>query len=209
MSSWPVRSAALSVLRRGAGGCPPEDVADYLDGRLPVSRTQAWDRHLITCTSCLARVQSERRLHAAMRDCVRPDGALHRSLLAMGQMTSSPAPAVGDHAPSRAPWEANVQREDLTVLSPGAPACHRSAARAVLLATVAAGAAGAAAWSVGVASVPVDGTRAPAVTPARPAVAPGGPASGPTSSAPSGVAAFVSVRVGLHPPAGGKAQSTP
>jgi hypothetical protein len=132
------------------------------------------ERHLVACELCRQEVASERRLQRTLR---RTDPAVPRDLRSLLLSVQSSGTEVDDrpHPDGVTPlpgyrgsggilWPvaravevvetASSPRHHgtapLPVLSPQAPACHRSALRSALLATAAAGVSAAAAWSIGV-----------------------------------------------------------
>ena len=140
--------------------CLDDELSEYVAGRLPAERVRAWDRHLVACQGCGRAVAEERRLRAALAGGPSMPGDLRLSLLALGRdLAPAPAPTAGP--------------EQLALLAPSAPPCHRSALRATVVAAAAAGVSAAAAWSLTVGGA--GAVRPAAVTGATtPAVSPGG-----------------------------------
>ncbi len=139
--------------------CLDDELGDYASGRLDPSRRRPWDHHLVSCGTCARAVAEERRLQAAFAGAPSMPGDLRASLLALGGGVSvTPAPT----------GQQGRRVDPLTVLSPGARPCHRSALRATVIAAAAAGASAAAALSLTVISAPPArlGTTANAVIPA-------------------------------------------
>jgi hypothetical protein len=113
----------------------------YADRTLPAAALLACDQHVSICPGCRNAVDAERRLLTSLRTAVTPDlsGRLESALLGLAVQSAPGAPV---SAPSR-----------LEVVGRSAPAMHRSPVRAAMLASLAAGASAAAAWSVGVSAV--------------------------------------------------------
>ncbi len=176
--------------------CGGEELTEYAAGRLPLDRQWAWDRHLVACQLCAQEVASERRLRSALAGAPSMPGDLRSSLLALGAALATdlgPRPVPSGH-------------EQLALLHPSAPPCHRSALRATVVAAAAAGLSAAAAWSLTVA--PPVGARSGLATVTAPVVA---PAAAPTRAA-GGTVSITQVRItqtvvvdGL----GERAESTP
>jgi hypothetical protein len=110
----------------------------YADRTLPVATLLAYDRHVAICPRCRGAVDAERRLLSSLRTAATPDvpSRLESALLGLAVQSVAAVPAA---QPSR-----------LVVVGRSAPAMHRSPLRAAMLASLAAGASAAAAWSVGV-----------------------------------------------------------
>jgi len=110
----------------------------YADRTLPAAMLLACDQHVSICPGCRDAVDAERRLLSSLRTAATPDlpSRLESALLGLAVQSAPAAPA---SAPSR-----------LAVVGRSAPAMHRSPVRAAMLASLAAGASAAAAWSVGV-----------------------------------------------------------
>ena len=110
----------------------------YVDRTLPDATLLAHDRHVSICPSCRGAADDERRLLSSLRTAATPDPPrrLESALLglAIHAVPVSPPPR-------------------LVVVGRAAPAMHRSPMRAAMLASLAAGASAAAAWSVGVGGV--------------------------------------------------------
>lgn len=148
--------------------CLGEELTDYAAGRLTPVRRSHWDLHLVTCGSCRAAVDDERRLQQALRlDAVAVPDQLRMTLLALATMPDDGVPQV-PNAPARV--RASVSAIPLATLAPGAPAAHRSMVRPTLLATLAASAGAAAAIGLSIGNL---GAAASQVRPAaRPAPVP-------------------------------------
>ena len=113
----------------------------YADRSLPAATLLACDRHVAICPGCRGAVDAERRLLSSLRTATTPDLPSRLESVLLGLAVQA-APAVSARAPSR-----------LVVVGRSAPAMHRSPVRAAMLASLAAGASAAAAWSVGVGGV--------------------------------------------------------
>ena len=175
--------------------CQGDELTEYAAGRLPVDRQWAWDRHLVACQVCAHEVAQERRLRSALAGAPSMPGDLRSSLLALGAALATdlgPRPVGAGH-------------DQLALLHPSAPPCHRSALRATVVAAAAAGLSAAAAWSLTVAPVPVGARPGFATAPVvSPAAAPTRAASAPVSI--SQVRLTQTVVVGR---VGERAESTP
>jgi anti-sigma factor RsiW len=177
--------------------CQGDELTEYAAGRLPVDRQWAWDRHLVACQACAHDVAQERRLRSALAGAPSMPGDLRSSLLALGAALAT------DLGPRPVP----TGHDQLALLHPSAPPCHRSALRATVVAAAAAGLSAAAAWSLTVAPAPV-GARPGLATATTPVVS---PAVAPTRAAPapvsiSQVRLIQTVVVGRS---GERAESTP
>lgn len=130
----------------------------YADRSLPAATLLACDQHVAICPGCRGAVDAERRLLSSLRTAATPELSSRLELalldLAVYAMPSSPA-----RRPS-----------PLAVVGRSAPAMHRSPVRAALLASLAAGASAAAAWSVGVSGVGPTGASLQVVRLPSPAV---------------------------------------
>ena len=130
----------------------------YADRSLPAATLLACDRHVAICPGCRDAVDAERRLLSSLRTAATPELSSRLELalldLAVHTMPSSPA-----RRPS-----------PLAVVGRSAPAMHRSPVRAAVLASLAAGASAAAAWSVGVSGVGPTGASLQVVRLPSPAV---------------------------------------
>lgn len=141
--------------------CRLDELPDYVSGRLSAQRTLDWDRHLISCVGCQHAVAGERRLQSLLASgCPSMPGSLHAQLVALASSMTGPAMA---QTSERAPLE---------MVPPSAPPAHRSPLRSAALATAAAGATAAVAWSLTVtgtgtlsSSVTSVGGSAPSVRP--------------------------------------------
>lgn len=160
-------------MRRATSRCLGESVVEYVARSLPPSELLGWDRHLVACSTCRRAVDDERWMLARMSVAPTMPTDLRTVLLSLASLAPSvppppPAPAHVRIAVRRQP-ALPVTPSRLAVVAPSAPACHRSALRSAVLATVAAGASAAAAWSMA-----VTGAAAPVAT---------SPAPGPTGGA--------------------------
>ena len=128
----------------------------YADRRLPAGALLACDQHVAICPRCRAAVDSERRLLTSLRTAVTPglSSRLESALLDLAAHTVCPEPARDPH---------------LRVVRRTAPAMHHSPVRAVMLASLAAGASAAAAWSLGFSGVGSPGATLPVVRRPEPA----------------------------------------
>ena len=113
----------------------------YVDRTLPAATLLVHDQHVSICHACRGAVDDERRLLSSLRTAATPDPPrrLESALLGLA-IHAVPVAPVG--MPPR-----------LVVVGRAAPAMHRSPMRAAMLASLAAGASAAAAWSVGVGGV--------------------------------------------------------
>ena len=129
------------------------NVRAYVDGALDERTLMEFDRHLVACMVCFDAVQRERQLVSSLRRGATPDvsAGLESLLLGLGAVPTEPPAAV---SPRVLP---TVPTMRLAIVAPSAPAQHHSPRRAAFLATVAAGATAAAAWSLA--------TVAPTATP--------------------------------------------
>ncbi|CAN7158009.1 hypothetical protein [Knoellia sp. LjRoot47] len=148
--------------------CRLDEVSDYVSGHLSEQRAAAWDRHLISCVNCQHAVAGERRLQTLLASgCPSMPGSLHAQLVALA--SSMPGPAT---APTGA-------RAPLEMVPPSAPPAHRSPLRSAALATAAAGATAAVAWSL---SVSAPGALTTSVGGATPSVRPAAGSSAATGA---------------------------
>ncbi|MBM6405136.1 hypothetical protein JQN72_12880 [Phycicoccus sp. CSK15P-2] len=154
------------MTQRRTVDCLDDELSEYAAGRLDDLRTRAWDLHLVACRVCGHAVAEERRLREALAGGPSMPGDLRLTLLALGREL--------DHVPAVSRASA---REPLALLAPTAPACHRSALRATVVAAAAAGASAAAAWSLTVMGGPGVARQAVVTGPTSPAVAPVGSTS--------------------------------
>jgi anti-sigma factor RsiW len=131
----------------------------YADRSLPAATLLACDRHVAICPGCQDAVEAERRLLSSLRSDATPElpSGLESALLCLAVYA---VPTVPTRPPS-----------PLVVVGRSAPAMHRSPARAALLASLAAGASVAAAWSVGVSGVSPSGASLSDVRLTAPAAA--------------------------------------
>lgn len=145
--------------RSGIGSRHLDDMLSaYADRRLPCVTLLACDQHVAICPGCRAAADAERRLLSSLRTSATPEvpGRLESALLGL--------------AVDAAPIVPTSRPVPLAVVGRSAPAMHRSPVRAAMLASLAAGASAAAAWSVGVSGVGPSGGSLPAVKSSSPAV---------------------------------------
>lgn len=207
-------------------GCLGEWVSEYVDGSLPARAQLGAERHLVACMACCAEVALERRLRSAMKSGpdmsqnlmgllisvsqeipVRPKANTRRRPAPWPGSVDAPAAGFGP-GPLSAPAPlasgipvAPVRTCAPRTLTPGAPAQHRSALRAAMLATAAAGASMAAVWSF---------SLAPAARPAGAVPAGNRPAPVPANASPAQRPAITTLVVHTSStPAPRQAQSTP
>ena len=150
--------------------CGGPEIAEYAVGRLPLARLRAWDRHLVTCRHCGARVEEERRLHAALMAVPVPSRDLRVHLLSLagpGLVTAGPESRPAPRAPGGR--SAVLPSAHLALMAPSAPAAHRSVRRPLAMAVSVAGLGATAVWTLALVGAPVV-DHAPA--PARVVVAP-------------------------------------
>lgn len=121
----------------------------YADRSLPVATLLACDQHVAFCPSCREAVAAERRLLSSLRTAATPElsSRLESALLGVAVFAL--------------PAEATRRPSPLAVVGRSAPALHRSPVRAALLASLAAGASAAAAWSVGFSGADPSGASLP------------------------------------------------
>lgn len=122
----------------------------YADRTLPAAALLACDRHVAICPRCQCAVEGERRLLSSLRTAATPrlPSRLESALL---ELDLAAGPAAGPAAVPAAP--AGLPHRRLVVVGRSAPAMHRSPVRAAMLASLAAGASAAAAWSMGISGV--------------------------------------------------------
>lgn len=163
--------------------CLGDRVGEYVERSLPPDELLAWDRHLVSCVTCLGAADLERRLRATLRSAPEVPADLRTLLLSVSQEIPVAVPAPRPAGiPHRRPATvgANPPEPDaratrpgpdlgLVVLAQGAPAQHRSALRAALFATAAAGASAAAAWGMSVGPGASTARITPVPLPVRPA----------------------------------------
>ena len=150
----------------------------YADRSLPAATLLACDQHVAICPGCLDAVGAERRLLSSLRSAVTP-GLPLRLESALRDLAGHAVPPVPTSGPS-----------PLALVGRAAPAMHRSPVRAAMLASLAAGASAAAAWSLGVTGVGPSGVSLPVVRLPDPALtAPASSGSGSSSQA----ASFLSI----------------
>ena len=143
-----------------------DQLSAYVDRRMSAAVLYGWDRHVMICAVCRARVDEERRLLESLRSAPAPgmSAELQAMLLSLadgGVLDGSPAvtgPLGGrGRVPSAAqpipviPLAPPAARPDAATGSsvPALPALHRSLRRSLVLATLAAGASASAAWTLG------------------------------------------------------------
>jgi len=182
-------------------------VRAYVDRTLPPAILHVFDRHVVTCVTCRAAADQERRIIATLRaDSAFVPGSLRSSLMglaATAPLDSEPTRHPGPRIPlgplasltpgSRALSAGAALTPSLPVptVAPTAPALHRSPMRAAVAASLAAGASVAAAWGLAVSPLP-GSTRAP------------------SARVPSGVASFGAVNYlpALPPSTPGRSATT-
>ncbi|KRE42123.1 hypothetical protein [Knoellia sp. Soil729] len=151
--------------------CRLDELPDYVSGKLSAQRTLDWDRHLISCVNCQHAVAGERRLQTLLSSgCPSMPGSLHAQLVALASSMTGPAMA---QTSGRAPLE---------MVPPSAPPAHRSPLRSAALATAAAGATAAVAWSLTIGGPGAITTTVTSVGGASPTVRPAGGGPSPSSS---------------------------
>lgn len=135
--------------------CLGPELSAYADRALVPDELRAWDRHLVACTGCRQAVESERRLLASLRAASGPEVpvSLRSMLLSLGSATGQGTEPTSPSIP--APARSRPGAPSLPVVDRSAPALHRSAVRATVLAGLAAGASAAAAWSFAVTAPPL------------------------------------------------------
>lgn len=152
-----------------ASRCLGQHVTAYADRAMDAASLRHWDLHLVACVSCRSAVETERRVLASLRSSAAAvPGDLRGMLLALANEVGaapSPEPVRGFH-PARH-HVPPVPVAPVPVVGRGAPALHRSARRATLLAGLAAGATAAAAWGLAVTGTGVSATPAPAQGPVQ------------------------------------------
>ena len=127
----------------------------YVDRTLPAATLLAHDQHVSICPACRGAVDAERRLLSSLRTAATPDPPRRLESALLGLAVH----AVPVFPVSRPPR--------LVVVGRTAPAMHRSPMRAAMLASLAAGASAAAAWSVGFGGVaPSAASQSPLRAPA-------------------------------------------
>ena len=151
-----------------AARCLRDELTDYASGRLTAVRRSHWDLHLVTCQSCRAAVDDERRLQTALRlDTVAVPDQLRSMLLALATRPEGAIPSV-PLAPAHV--RTYVTAVPLAPLAPHAPAVHRSMLRPTLLATLAASAGAAAAIGLSLGNLGASAAQVrPLTRPAPPA----------------------------------------
>ncbi|EAQ00031.1 RNA polymerase sigma-70 factor [Janibacter sp. HTCC2649] len=151
--------------------CRLDELPDYVSGQLSLQRTLDWDRHLIMCVNCQHAVAGERRLQTLLASgCPSMPGSLHAQLVALASSMTGPAMA---QTSERAPLE---------MVPPSAPPGHRSPLRSAALATAAAGATAAVAWTLTIAGTGAITTTVTTVGGTSPSVRPVGSTPTPASS---------------------------
>jgi hypothetical protein len=157
----------------GRGGrCLGQLVTAYADRSMEASALHHWDLHLVACAACRAAVETERRVLASLRTGAAAVPAdLRGMLLALAQEPAQDPEATPQgghrfplvrvvHQHARPHAVPPVPVAPVPVVDRGAPALHRSARRATVLAGLAAGATAAAAGGLAFA-----GTTGPPPTP--------------------------------------------
>ena len=141
----------------GRGGrCLGQLVTAYADRAMDAATLHHWDLHLVACGACRAAVDTERRVLASLRtSAAAMPTDLRGMLLALAQEPHGAVPEPQGFHPARAlhhPMHPHglplVPVAPVRVVDRGAPALHRSARRATVLAGLAAGATAAAAWGL-------------------------------------------------------------
>jgi anti-sigma factor RsiW len=129
----------------------------YADRSLPAATLLTCDQHVAICPRCQAAVDTERRLLSSLRTANTPGLScrLESALLGLAAQAACPEPTTGP-APLR-------------VVRRAAPAMHHSPMRALMMASLAAGASAAAAWGLTVSSVGSPVTPLPVVRLPNPA----------------------------------------
>jgi anti-sigma factor RsiW len=123
----------------------------YSDRTLPAATLLACDQHVAICPGCRAAVDAERRLLTSLRTAVTPGPSSRLESMLLGLAVEAACPA-----PTRVP-------ASLRVVPRAAAPMHHSPVRAMMLASFAAGASAAAAWSLGVSGVGAPGAPLPVV----------------------------------------------
>jgi anti-sigma factor RsiW len=145
----------MSLVPRGrsvAGSRHLDDLLSaYADRNLPAATLLACDRHVAICPGCRDAVDGERRLLQSLRSSATPPPP-SRLEMALLDLAVCAMPDVPTRRPS-----------PISVVGRSAPPLHRSPVRAAMLASLAAGASAAAAWSVGVSGVGPAGGSLPIV----------------------------------------------
>ena len=116
-------------------------ISAYADRTLPAATLLTCDQHVAICPRCRDAADAERRLLSSLRTSATPALPSRLELALLGLAVQA-VPAARASEPSR-----------LVVVRRSAPPMHRSPMRAAMLASLAAGASAAAAWSVGVSGV--------------------------------------------------------
>ncbi len=139
------------------------NVRAYVDGALDERTLMGFDRHLVACMVCFDAVQRERQLVSSLRKGSTPQVSAGLESLLLGLCSTAPETPADGPAPGLATVPTTprglppMPMMRLATVAPSAPAQHHSPRRAAFLATVAAGATAAAAWSLA--------TVAPSATP--------------------------------------------
>ncbi|MFN8097473.1 MAG: hypothetical protein U0Q21_04190 [Dermatophilaceae bacterium] len=164
-----------------ARACLGDRVGDYVGGVLADDEQIMWDRHLVACLTCRGSADLERRLRATLRSAPAVPPDLRALLLSVSQeipvavpatrpvvgLARGPVPSLSAVRPAPGPSRPAPDL-GLVVLAQGAPAQHRSALRAALFATAAAGASAAAVWGMSVAPGTTTARFTPTTLPSRP-----------------------------------------
>lgn len=161
------------------------NVRAYVDRTLPAPLMHAYDRHLVCCGTCRSAADQERRIVAALRSDTDVPDSLRSVLLRLAAAPPAPVEPPGTGAgdvpvpPVGFRMPPGYGREPVPIVAPSSPPLHRSPMRAAVVASIAAGASVAAAWSLAVMPQP-----APASTRAPAGLLPGGLTLRPASSSP-------------------------
>ena len=138
-------------------------VRAYVDRSLPPALLHLYDRHLVCCTMCRHAADQERRIVAALRSDTGVPLSLRSSLIGLAaspppmeqpvglsgpRIPGIPLPPLGSRMPS------GPSHEPVPTVRPTAPPLHRSPMRAAVVASIAAGAAVAAAWGLAISPLP-------------------------------------------------------
>lgn len=151
--------------------CRLDELPDYVSGKLSAQRTLEWDRHLISCVNCQHAVVGERRLQTLLASgCPSMPGSLHAQLVALASAMTGP------------PMDQSSERAPLQMVAPSAPPAHRSPLRSAAMATAAAGATAAVAWTLTIAGSGAITTTVTSVGGSMPTVRPAVASPSPSSS---------------------------
>jgi hypothetical protein len=209
----------------GRGGrCLGQLVTAYADRAMDAATLVRWDLHVVAGWACRAAVDTERRVLASLRtSATSVPTDLRGMLLALAKEPGAPEPERSRgfhpvrtlHHPAHPHGVPPVPVAPVRVVDRGAPALHRSARRATVLAGLAAGATAAAAWGIAFAGT-TSPTQAPSPSqaPVR-AGWPGTPQFATAAFTVPGLGASrasdpaAASRPGLGTPRPGSAESTP